>query len=649
MNYDQDKLAAREKWGSRAEFLLSCIGYSVGLGNIWRFPFLVYENGGGAFLIPYIVILVLVGKPMYFMEAALGQFGQVGPLKIWTEMLPAAVGIGVAMVVISLLVAIYYNVIMAYCLFYLFNSFRAKLPWTECDSDWADLRCYERGSNMSVHEKYICVVNEIGGCTETKLQTSGEQYWEKKVLNIRESGLLEIGDLGELKMDLVFYLMLSWIIVFICLFKGIKSSGKVVYFSATFPYLVLFVLLGFCLSLPGATQGLHFLFIPEWDKILSFTVWRRAASQVFFSLGISWGGIIMFGSYNRFDSKIHIDAHIVSVIDFLTSLLASLVIFSTLGHSAQTMNLPLTEVVKGGQGLAFVAYPEALSQLPVPHLWCTIFFLMLFLLGLDSEFALFETASCAIFDAFPTLRKSKTLVTSLMCTMCFIIGLPCVTECGQYVLDLMDKYGASLSVLIIGIVEMVAVMWVYGVHEFCMDLKRMLGFSPGWYFKICWSVISPLVLIFIFIGACVDWIEPSYGNVLPYPRWAHNTGWVLTLISVAQIPLWFLIVGLSTLCKNGSRSVLQPTEKWQEKGYIDADASFQFMPRESSTMFREYSMTQVDTDFVRSAFIDDCNFESEENINNGDSGVGISMGVESHKPFTYVQYSPPSYDYFVND
>ena len=110
---------------------------------------------------------------------------------------------------------------------------------------------------------------------------------------------------------------------------------------------------------------------------------------------------------------------------------------------------------------------------------------MLFLLGLDSEFALFETASCAIFDAFPTLRKSKTLVTSLMCTMCFIIGLPCVTECGQYVLDLMDKYGASLSVLIIGIVEMVAVMWVYGVHEFCMDLKRMLGFSPGWYFKVC--------------------------------------------------------------------------------------------------------------------------------------------------------------------
>ena len=91
---------------------------------------------------------------------------------------------------------------------------------------------------------------------------------------------MEIGDLGELKMDLVFYLMLSWIIVFICLFKGIKSSGKVVYFSATFPYLVLFVLLGFCLSLPGATQGLHFLFIPEWDKILSFTVWRRAASQV---------------------------------------------------------------------------------------------------------------------------------------------------------------------------------------------------------------------------------------------------------------------------------------------------------------------------------------------------------------------------------
>ena len=114
----------------------------------------------------------------------------------------------------------------------------------------------------------------------------------------------------------------------------------------------------------------------------------------------------MFGSYNKFDARVHVDAHIVSVVDFLTSLLASIVVFSTLGHSAHVLGVPVETVAKGGQGLAFVAYPEALSKLPSPQFWSIIFFSMLFLLGLDSQFALVETATCAIFDAFPRLRYS---------------------------------------------------------------------------------------------------------------------------------------------------------------------------------------------------------------------------------------------------
>ena len=141
------------------------------------------------------------------MEAALGQFGQIGPLQVWTEMLPAAVGVGVAMVIISMIVAIYYNVIMAYCLFYLFNTFRSVLPWTVCDPQWADERCYVRGGNTSTADAGVCIVDEIGGCTEMKPQTSEEQFWEKKVLDIRESGMGEFGDLGEFKMDLAFYLL----------------------------------------------------------------------------------------------------------------------------------------------------------------------------------------------------------------------------------------------------------------------------------------------------------------------------------------------------------------------------------------------------------------------------------------------------------
>ena len=185
--------------------------------------------------------------------------------------------------------------------------------------------------------------------------------------------------------------------------------------------------------------------------------------------------------------------------DFLTSLLASIVIFSTLGHSAHQLGVPVETVAKGGQGLAFVAYPEALSHLPAPHFWSVIFFLMLFLLGLDSEFALFETVLVAIYDTFPSLRKQKVGVTSAMCFICFLLGLPCITQSGQYVLDLMDTYGASISVMVIAVAEMIAVMWGYGVNNFCKDLQSMLGFYPGLYFKVVFKRISKRRNYVIFI------------------------------------------------------------------------------------------------------------------------------------------------------
>ena len=289
----------------------------------------------------------------------------------------------------------------------------------------------------------------------------------------------------------------------------------------------------------------------------------------------------MFGSYNKFTARVHIDAHIVSLIDFLTSLLASIVIFSTLGHSAHQLGVPVETVAKGGQGLAFVAYPEALSHLPAPHFWSMIFFSMLFLLGLDSEFALFETVMVAIFDTFPRLRGQKIGVTSAMCFMCFLLGLPCITQSGQYVLDLMDTYGASISVMVIAVAEMIAIMWGYGANNFCKDLQAMLGFYPGVYFKVrlltmyfvimpflqvCWVIISPLLLIIILVAALVDWTKPSYGPI-PYPDWAHGVGMVLTIISVIQIPIWFIVTLIMryTRLSSCNSCPLSCTQAWLDR------------------------------------------------------------------------------------
>ncbi|KAL1476814.1 hypothetical protein MTO96_036223, partial [Rhipicephalus appendiculatus] len=445
----------RGQWGSKAEFILSCIGLSVGIGNIWRFPFLAYQNGGGAFLLPYVILMLLVGKPMYFMEVAVGQFTSLGPMSMW-RCLPIAKGVGAAMVVVSLIVAVYYNVILAYTVFYMAQSFRSVLPWQDCFEWWgADPEtCYVRTSNVercvsvegNLVREYMNITNVTNGvlivannmtavvptdvftsrydnCTNAT-QTASQQFWERYVLNITSG----IDDLGVIRWDLTLCLLASWVVVFLCLMKGVKSTGKVVYFTATFPYLVLIILLVKGVTLPGAVEGIKYFIIPEWHRLLEIDIWRAAAEQLFYSLGISWGGIIMFGSYNKFSNPVHRDALFVSSMDFITSIIGGIVIFSVLGNMSTELGIDIKDVAKAGQGLAFVAYPEALSRLVVPQLWSFLFFFMLFLLGLDSEFALLETFLTAFYDEFPRSRRYKIPLTFGICLLCFLVGLPCVTQ-----------------------------------------------------------------------------------------------------------------------------------------------------------------------------------------------------------------------------
>lgn len=577
----------RGQWANKAEFILSCIGLSVGIGNIWRFPFLAYQNGGGAFLLPYVILMLLVGKPMYFMEVAVGQFTSLGPMSIW-RCLPIAKGVGVAMVVVSLIVAVYYNVILAYTVFYMAQSFRSVLPWQDCFEWWgADPdTCYVRSSSVercvstekNLVREYMNVTNVTNGvllavnnvtavvpndvftarfnsCTNAT-QTASQQFWERYVLNITSG----IDDLGVVRWDLSLCLLASWVVVFLCLMKGVKSTGKVVYFTATFPYLVLIILLVKGVTLPGAVEGIKYFIIPEWHRLLEVDIWRKAAEQLFYSLGISWGGIIMFGSYNKFSNAVHRDALFVSTMDFITSIIGGIVIFSVLGNMSTELGIDIKDVAKAGQGLAFVAYPEALSRLVVPQLWSFLFFFMLFLLGLDSEFALLETFLTAFYDEFPKSRRYKIPLTFGICVLCFLLGLPCVMQGGQYILNLMDTYAGGGAVLFIAICEIVGLMWLYGVRRFCADLKLMLGHEIGWYWRASWLIFSPCILAFLFIYGLVKHKPITYDDTVAYPAWADGVGWFLAMLSMAQIPIWGVIV----LLKNwkNPRKAFQPERRW---------------------------------------------------------------------------------------
>ncbi|XP_071491708.1 sodium- and chloride-dependent glycine transporter 1-like [Diadema antillarum] len=513
----------RDQWGSHIDFLLTSVGYAVGLGNVWRFPYLCFKNGGGAFLIPYIIFLCIAGAPFFIMEFSLGQFSSLGCIGIW-NVAPLFRGVGIGMVLISVVVAIYYNVIVGWSIYYMGASCQSTLPWSTCNNTWNTENCFD-----SSHSELNLTFNVNDS------RRPSEEYWLYRVHGITES----IGDMGEMNWDVFGAFVAAWIIVFLCIIKGVKSAGKVVYFTATFPYVVLFILLIRGATLPGAGKGIEFYVTPKFEKLANPEVWKDAANQIFYSLGLSSGCLITFASYNKYKNNCYRDALLVTVINCGTSIFAGFVIFSVLGFMAHDSQQDIQDVVDEGPGLAFKVYPEALCRLPLPQLWSFLFFFMLLTLGLDSQFAMCETAITAISDELsPSTRKKwKWLVTFGVCFAFFLLGLPMCMQGGIYVFTLLDWYAAKYALFTFSLCYALVISYAYGLKRFVKEVRTMIGSDVFVYFQACWAVISPLGMLTVLVMAFVFY-TPAYYGEHTFPDWAQALGWVIASIPFAAVPVY---------------------------------------------------------------------------------------------------------------
>ncbi|CBY35674.1 unnamed protein product [Oikopleura dioica] len=557
----EKSLPGRQSWGNKIEFMLSMVGYAVGLGNIWRFPYLTYKNGGGAFLIPYLICLVLCGLPIFLFEVALGQFCSQGPIKAFNGV-PIFKGIGYAMVAVSTIIGCYYNVIISYTLRYLFESFQAfstgELPWANCDNSWNDEKCMDVGrlnrcrsiqANGTLEVPAMCQLNH------TNREAPSQQYFENHILEMSDS----IEDVGLPKADLVLYLAISYAILFICLAKGIQSTGKAVYITSTFPYVVLTTLLIVGLTKDGSLNGIKYFLTPEWERLKDMSVWKDAATQIFFSLSASWGGLITLASYNEFDNNIVRDTLIVVLTNSATSIFAGLTIFSYLGFMAHSMGVEVEDVARQGPGLAFIAYPEALTQISTGSIvWSVLFFTMLLMLGLSTMFATMNTIITCCSDAFPQLRKRQASFTAVLCVFLFLLGIPMTTRAGLYILTLFDDFGGSYALLVISVAEMVSICFIYGLDNFCSDIQIMIKRPVGMFWRICWKFVSPVLLTAVFIAVLANWKVSTLGNYV-YPNWTNYPAVGLILFSVLFIPL----MAIHHVIKKGSiKAACEPTSHW---------------------------------------------------------------------------------------
>ncbi|XP_051520709.1 sodium- and chloride-dependent GABA transporter 1-like isoform X2 [Myxocyprinus asiaticus] len=483
-----------------------------------------------AFLIPYFIMLLLCGIPLLFMEFTVGQYTRLGPVHALAKICPLFKGVGLATVVISFVLCTYYNVLMTWALYYLLNSFNLSLPWQSCNNTW----------------------NAVGNCSTgfpgnaTHLQSASQQFFDHKVLDMTKG----IEHTGGIRWELFGLLVLAWAIVYFCIFKGVKSTGKVVYFTATFPYFILFALLINNVQLPGAKDGILFFLMPNWSKLLEVQVWVNAAAQIFNSIGISFGSMISMASYNKYNNNILRDTFIVALANSATSILAGFVIFSAIGYMAHIHSLPVDDIATDGPGLVFVVYPEVFSTMPISQLWAPLFFIMILCLGLDSQFAMVEVAVTFIMDGFGKkvlqVFKRKELIVLAVCSIGFLLGIPHISRGGIYVFQLMDHYTAVVSLMFLAFFEVLAVTLIFGEKRLSLMVENMLGKKPNLFFRVCWQFLSLVLVLGILISSIFQYTPARYGKSYTYPVWAEVVGLFISLISIIWIPLGALHELLTT-------------------------------------------------------------------------------------------------------
>lgn len=515
----------RETWSKKIDFLLSVIGFAVDLANVWRFPYLCYKNGGGAFLVPYLLFMVIAGMPLFYMELALGQFNREGAAGVW-KICPVLKGVGFTVILISLYVGFFYNVIIAWALHYFFSSFTMELPWTHCNNTWNSPNCSDTLSGNA---------SDSLGLNDSFRTTPAAEYFERGVLHLHESR--GIDDLGPPRWQLTSCLLLVIVLLYFSLWKGVKTSGKVVWITATMPYVVLFALLLRGITLPGALDGIKAYLSVDFHRLCEASVWIDAATQICFSLGVGFGVLIAFSSYNQFTNNCYRDAIITTSVNSLTSFSSGFVVFSFLGYMAQKHSVPIGDVAKDGPGLIFIIYPEALATLPLSSVWAVVFFTMLLALGIDSAMGGMESVITGLIDEFQLLHRHRELFTLFIVLATFLLSLFCVTNGGIYVFTLLDHFAAGTSILFGVLIEAIGVAWFYGVRQFSDDIKQMTGQRPSLYWRLCWKFVSPCFLLFVVVVSVVTFRPPHYGDYV-FPEWANALGWAIAMSSMSMVPIY---------------------------------------------------------------------------------------------------------------
>lgn len=457
----------KQVWASKWTFILAAIGAAAGLGNLWRFPYLTYENGGAAFLVAYIVCLFLLAKPLIMTEVAMAQKFKTDVLGSFDK---AAGGIGrfFAWVVLLMIFVLgfYYAGIIAWAFDFLYAS--PTLAWGD----------------------------------------DAQSYFFNDILHYQA----DPAGYGSLSMPIFYGLIATYLAVYLSIFKGVLSVGKVVQWTVPLPFLFLVVLFLNSTTLEGSFEGLKFFLIPQWDMLLEPKLWKDAITMSFFSTNVGLALTMAYAQYNKEKTDIVHSSWMIGIGDFLVSLTAGLAIFGTLGYMAAAQGVPVSEVVKSTISLVFIALPTGLAQLPwMPEFFSVLFFGTILLLAIDSMFALMETVVSSLRLQFLTLRKIKLeKLVALVCAVSFLGSLLFAGENGLTRFDTLDHFLFSHLFYFTITAQVILIGWLLPVETLRQYINSVSKIQLGSWFNGIVKIVAPIVFVGLYVSSLPKEFEKNY-------------------------------------------------------------------------------------------------------------------------------------------
>ena len=485
------KSGERELWGSQFGFVIAAVGSAVGLGNIWRFSYMSYENGGGAFLIPYFIALFTAGIPLMILEFGLGHKYTASAPLAFAKIHRKWEWVGWwAVIFVMFGIVMYYSVIISWCLNYLVLSL--SLSWGE-------------DSNAYFFEQFLGI---------------SEGPW----------------DIGTIQIPILVGLIIIWVVNWAIVYRGIRGGIELankIFMPLLF--VLILILVFWSLSLEGSVEGVKAYLTPDFRALMTPKVWIDAYSQIFFTLSLGFGIMIAYASYLPKRTNLTRNAFLTALINCGFSVIAGFAVFSILGYMAHQTQQPISEVVTQSIGLAFIAYPKAISMIPGGAVFGVLFFAALVVAGISSSVSIIEAFTSATVDKF---RWDRRQVVTGLSILGLLGGLIFTARGGLFWLDIVDHYLTHFGLVVVGLLEVILVGWLLQCEVLRKHINAVSEMKLGFWWSIMIKYFIPSVLAFILIGDLISEIRKPYENYSWFALISIGVSWLMVTLLAACIFSW---------------------------------------------------------------------------------------------------------------